>query len=68
MPSTGPAWVVLAGARSGPCSIATPSNPICPAAVEGVLEEVAELEVGLDEELLLPQPPRTAASARTGMA
>ena len=70
IPSTVPVCVVPAGARSPPCSSATPSKPmleadvepVAPVAAAAVLELLAELEL---DELLEPQPASATAPARS---
>jgi hypothetical protein len=65
IPATGPVWVVLAGARAGPCSIGTPSNPSAAADPEDAVEELEDaLDAVLDE--LLPHPASSSTLTKSG--
>jgi len=70
IPSTVPVCVVPAGARSRPCSSATPSKPRLAPAVAPVVPVEAAVVLGLAaelelDELLEPQPASANAPARS---
>lgn len=75
MPSTGPVWVVLAGAIAGPTSSGMPSNPTSPAVLVAVVVVAADdvfADATLDavalDELLLELAPHAANAAAAATA